>query len=241
MYARYGKRVMDVFLSLIAIVLLAIPMLGIAIAVKLDDPKGHVIFKQTRIGRHGRKFKIYKFRSMDSSTPKHLPSNSMSAAEYEKHVTKIGKFLRRTSLDEIPQVFNILRGDMSWVGPRPVLERETSLTESRNAAGLHAFRPGLTGWAQINGRNLLTDAEKARYDAEYVEKISMVFDLCCMMQTFVIVISKKGFLEGSNQAEGEEFPIHYSTTSEESFPIHYTQTSEAVHHMNAELSSAGKK
>lgn len=213
MYTRVFKRVLDFFLGIIAILILAVPMLLIALAVKLDDPKGNIIFRQTRVGRNGTRFKILKFRTMDSATPKHIPSNCFSADEYEKHVTKIGRFLRCSSLDELPQVFNILRGDMSWVGPRPILAKETLLLEARAQAGLHAFRPGLTGWAQVNGRNTLTDEEKAEYDAQYIEKISPWFDLCCMVRTVLIVITKKGFLEGSKDRldqhadfeEGDEF------------------------------------
>ncbi len=213
MYTRVFKRVLDFFLGIIAILILAVPMLLIALAVKLDDPKGNIIFRQTRVGRNGTRFKILKFRTMDSTTPKHIPSNCFSADEYEKHVTKIGRFLRRSSLDELPQVFNILRGDMSWVGPRPILAKETLLLEAREQAGLHVFRPGLTGWAQVNGRNTLTDEEKAEYDVQYIEKISPWFDLCCMVRTVLIVITKKGFLEGSKDRldqhadfeEGDEF------------------------------------
>ncbi len=197
MYTRLFKRVLDFFLGIIALIILAVPMLIIALAVKLDDPKGRIIFRQTRVGRNGARFKILKFRTMDSSTPKHVPSSCFSAAEYEKHVTKIGRFLRRSSLDELPQVFNIIRGDMSWVGPRPILANEILLLEEREKAGLHQYRPGLTGWAQVNGRNTLTDEEKARYDAEYIHRVSFWFDCFCLIKTIVIVITKKGFLEGS--------------------------------------------
>ncbi len=197
MYTRGGKRVLDLILGIIALLILALPMLLIAAAVKLDDPKGKIIFRQTRVGRSGTRFKIYKFRTMDSSTPKHIPSNLFSAEEYEKRVTKIGRFLRRSSLDELPQIFNIIRGDMSWVGPRPILAKETLLLEARAEAGLEKLRPGLTGWAQINGRNTLTDEEKAAYDMEYIDKISFWFDISCLFRTVLIVITKKGFLEGS--------------------------------------------
>ncbi len=220
MYARFFKRILDVIIGLIALIILLLPMLIIAAAVKLDDPRGTVFFKQTRIGRNGTSFKILKFRSMDADTPKHLPSQMFSAEDYEKHVTRIGRILRRTSLDELPQVFNIIAGDMSWVGPRPVLAKEKELTDARNAAGLSSFRPGLTGWAQINGRNTLTDEEKARYDAEYAHKISFLFDMYCMLKTAKIVVTKKGFQEGTNKQydpsvdfeASDEFSMQYDAS-----------------------------
>lgn len=235
MYVRLFKRMLDVIIGIIALFFLALPMLVLAIAVKLDDKNGSVIFRQTRVGRNGKPFKILKFRSMHSDTPRHLPSCQFSAEEYEKHVTKIGRFLRRTSLDELPQVFNIIKGDMSWVGPRPVLAKETELTEARHAAGLDSFRPGLTGWAQINGRNTLTDEEKAGYDAEYVKKISFPFDMWCMLKTVEIVITKKGFLEGRNLRFDpsvdfkvfEEYSVQYETHMLEGIRIGETDAAEA--------------
>lgn len=196
MYNRFFKRAFDLFLGIIAAIFLFVLMLAIAIAIKVDDPKGKVIFKQTRIGRNGRKFKIFKFRSMKSDTPKHLPNYSISPEDYNKCVTRIGKILRKYSLDELPQIINIIKGDMSWVGPRPVIVNEKELLAAREAAGLSSFRPGLTGWAQINGRNALSDEEKARYDAEYVSRISFLFDISCILRTIPLVVSKEGFTEG---------------------------------------------
>ncbi|MBQ2263848.1 MAG: sugar transferase [Oscillospiraceae bacterium] len=201
MYARYIKRVVDILLGLIAAVLLMVPMVMIGIIIKIDDPKGKVIFKQTRIGRNGKRFKILKFRTMRSGTPKHLPNNCMTPEEYDKYTTKIGKWLRKTSVDELPQIYNIIKGDMSWVGPRPVIEKEVGLLNARRSAGLEPFRPGLTGWAQINGRNKLTDEEKADFDAQYVGKISLLFDLVCMWKTLPLVISKSGFTEGCERID----------------------------------------
>lgn len=201
MYARYIKRVVDILLGLIAAVLLMVPMAMIGIIIKIDDPKGKVIFKQTRIGRNGKRFKILKFRTMRSDTPKHLPNNCMTPEEYDKYTTKIGKWLRKTSVDELPQIYNIIKGDMSWVGPRPVIEKEVGLLNARRSAGLEPFRPGLTGWAQINGRNKLTDEEKADFDAQYVGKISLLFDLVCMWKTLPLVISKSGFTEGCERID----------------------------------------
>lgn len=196
MYNRFLKRAFDLFLGIIAAIILFVPMLAIAVAIKVDDPKGKVFFKQTRIGRNGKKFKIFKFRSMKSDTPKHLPNHSISPEEYSKYVTKIGNILRKYSLDELPQIFNIIKGDMSWVGPRPVIVNEKELLAAREKAGLSSFRPGLTGWAQVNGRNALSDEEKARYDAEYVSHISFLFDLSCIVKTIPLVVSKEGFTEG---------------------------------------------
>ena len=201
MYARYIKRVVDILLGLIAAVLLMVPMVMIGIIIKIDDPKGKVIFKQTRIGRNGKRFKILKFRTMRSDTPKHLPNNCMTPEEYDKYTTKIGRWLRKTSVDELPQIYNIIKGDMSWVGPRPVIEKEVGLLNARRSAGLEPFRPGLTGWAQINGRNKLTDEEKADFDAQYVGKISLLFDLVCMWKTLPLVISKSGFTEGCERID----------------------------------------
>ena len=201
MYARYIKRVVDILLGLIAAVLLMVPMVMIGIIIKISDPKGRVIFKQTRVGRNGKRFKILKFRTMRSDTPKHLPNNCMTPEEYDKYTTKIGKWLRKTSVDELPQIYNIIKGDMSWVGPRPVIEKEVGLLDARRSAGLESFRPGLTGWAQINGRNKLTDEEKADFDAQYVGKISLLFDLACMWKTLPLVISKSGFTEGCERID----------------------------------------
>ena len=196
-YHRYIKRAVDVILSVIAIVLLSVPMLVIALLIKLGDPGASVIFRQTRIGRNGKPFKIYKFRSMRADAPRHMASAEMTQEDYDRCVTRVGRCLRKYSLDELPQVFNILQGDMSFVGPRPVLANERVVLEGREKAGLRFFRPGLTGWAQVNGRNMLTDEEKVRYDAEYVRRISLHFDLYCMFRTVLIVIYRRGFLEGS--------------------------------------------
>ncbi len=196
MYIQLIKRVLDVILGIIAVVCLLLPMLIIAIAIKADDPKGTIIFKQTRIGKDGKKFKILKFRSMKSDTPRHLPNSCMTPEDYNKRVTRVGKILRKFSLDELPQVFNIIKGDMSWVGPRPVIVNETELLAARETAGLTSFRPGLTGWAQVNGRNMLSDEEKAWYDAEYVSRISLWFDIWCILKTIPLVVSKEGFTEG---------------------------------------------
>ncbi|MBQ8927446.1 MAG: sugar transferase [Oscillospiraceae bacterium] len=196
-YHRYVKRVVDLLLGMIAAVILALPMLLIALTIKCGDPGASVLFKQTRIGRNGKPFKIYKFRSMRSDAPRHMKSADLTQEDYDRCVTRLGRVLRKYSLDELPQVFNILRGDMSFVGPRPVLANEKVVLDGREKAGLRFFRPGLTGWAQINGRNTLTDEEKVRYDGEYVRRVSLHFDLYCMLRTVLIVIGKKGFLEGS--------------------------------------------
>lgn len=201
MYAQHVKRVVDILFCIIAIVLLLVPMAVIGLIIKVKDPKGKIIFKQTRIGRNGKRFKILKFRTMWSDTPRHLPNRCMTQQDYDNYVMPFGKWLRNTSLDELPQIINILKGDMSWVGPRPVIENETVLLNARHEAGLDSFRPGLTGWAQINGRNSLTDLEKAKYDAEYVERISLLFDLSCMLRTVPVLVSKKGYIAGSERID----------------------------------------
>lgn len=198
MYNRYIKRWLDIFLGITLLLIALIPMGVIALLIKCTDPKGSVIFRQTRVGRDGKNFRILKFRTMRSDAPHHIPSNEMSQEDYDRYVTKIGKHLRSTSLDELPQFINIINGEMSFVGPRPVVLKEHTLLNAREEAGLASFRPGLTGWAQINGRNILTDSEKAAYDAEYKERISFFFDMYCLLKTLWIAVTKKGFLAGTN-------------------------------------------
>ena len=193
MYARFFKRFFDIILSLLAIIVLALPMLVIAIAVKCDS-KGPAIFVQDRIGRNGKLFKFYKFRSMTMDAPKDLATRKIHS---ESYITKLGAFLRKTSLDELPQLFCILKGDMSIIGPRPVVASETELLEYRKQAGVEKVRPGLTGWAQVNGRDQLTDMKlKAAYDAEYAEHITLWKDIKILFMTVGTVFTEAGIVEG---------------------------------------------
>lgn len=194
MYQKIFKRFFDIILSLSGIVALGIPMLLIAIAIKADS-KGPVLFKQKRVGINKTHFNILKFRTMHADTPKDVPTAELS--DPGKWITRIGKILRKTSLDELPQLFNILAGEMSIIGPRPALWNQFDLIEERDKHGANDVRPGLTGWAQINGRDELEIEEKARLDGEYVKKMSLIFDCKCFLKTIKSVIKSEGFVEGS--------------------------------------------
>lgn len=194
MYKKYIKRTLDILLSLCGIVMLILPMGFIALAIKLDS-KGPVLFKQKRIGINKTHFYILKFRTMYTNTLKDVPTSELT--DPGKWITKIGKTLRKTSLDELPQLFNILRGEMSIIGPRPALWNQFDLIEERDKYGVNDVRPGLTGWAQINGRDKIDIKEKSRLDGEYVQKISFFFDCKCFIKTIKSVLKSDGFVEGS--------------------------------------------
>ena len=197
MYKRFVKRLLDLVLSGLAILVLAIPMLLVAIAIKIDDP-GPVFFKQKRIARDKNGeiqfFNILKYRSMKTSTPKDMPTHLLENPE--QYITKVGGFLRKTSLDELPQIFNIFTGKMSVIGPRPALYNQLDLYGERAKYGANALTPGLTGWAQINGRDELEIDVKARLDGEYAEKISFLFDCRCFFGTIISVLKSDGVVEG---------------------------------------------
>lgn len=194
MYKKYGKRVLDILLSLCGIIVLLIPMGIIALAIKIDS-NGPVFFKQKRVGINKSYFNILKFRTMYTDTPKDVPTANLS--DPGKWITPIGKILRKTSLDEIPQLFNILKGEMSIIGPRPALWNQFDLIEARDKHLSNGVRPGLTGWAQINGRDELEIQEKARLDGEYVSKMSFCFDCKCFFKTIKSVLKSEGFVEGN--------------------------------------------
>ena len=197
MYQKFGKRLIDVILSACGIVVLIPLWVILAIAIKVDDP-GPVFFRQKRIGQdvNGEKqfFQIYKYRSMKMCTPKDCPTHLLKNPE--QYITKVGGFLRKTSLDELPQIFNILAGQMSIIGPRPALWNQDDLYAERAKYGANAVKPGLTGWAQINGRDELPIDVKARLDGEYVEKMSLLFDLRCIALTALKVLKHDGVVEG---------------------------------------------
>jgi O-antigen biosynthesis protein WbqP len=167
--------------------------LAIALAIKLDSP-GPVFFKQKRVGIHKTHFDILKFRTMRIDTPRDTPTHML--ADPSRWITRVGRFLRKTSLDELPQVFNILAGTMSIVGPRPALWNQYDLIAERDKYGANDIRPGLTGWAQINGRDELPIMEKAKLDGEYVRNLSLGMDLKCFFGTFAAVLRSEGVLEG---------------------------------------------
>ena len=188
----YVKRGMDFVLSLLGLLLLSPVFLGLVIAIKIDSP-GPILFRQKRVGIHKTYFEILKFRTMRIDTPKDVPTHLLENPE--QYITKVGKFLRRTSLDELPQILNILKGDMAVVGPRPAL-----WIEERDKYGANDLRPGLTGWAQINGRDELEIPVKARFDGEYVNKMGLKMDLRCFFGTFISVLRGDGVVEGGTGA-----------------------------------------
>lgn len=194
MYQKFGKRFFDILLSGCAILVLApLLCLPIAIVIKLDDP-GPVFFRQKRVGKGKTHFDILKFRTMKMSTPRDVPTHLLENPE--QYITKTGRFLRQTSFDEIPQIFQIFTGKMSIVGPRPALWNQFDLIEERDKYGANDLRPGLTGWAQINGRDELSIEEKARFDGEYAEKCSFLFDCKCLLGTVLPVLRHEGVVEG---------------------------------------------
>ena len=196
MYKGFIKRFLDMVLSFFGIVVLAIPMLIIAVAVKADS-KGPVFFKQKRVGK-GRggnnHFYILKYRTMRTDAPKDAPTHMLKDAN--SYITKTGAFLRKTSLDVLPQLFNIFVGHMSVIGPRPALWNQFDLIAERDKYGANEVRPGLTGWAQINGRDELEIEVKAKLDGEYVEKLSFAFDCKCFFGTIKSVLKSDGVVEG---------------------------------------------
>lgn len=198
---RFIKRSFDVVASLCGIVLFSPVLIVVAIAVKMTS-EGPVIFKQKRYGKAGVPFELYKFRTMTMDTPPDIPTREMQ--ENRICMTSIGPFLRKRSLDELPQFFNILKGQMSVVGPRPVILKETDQVIAREQYGANDIRPGLTGWAQINGRDAVGVEDKARYDGEYCEKMSILFDAKCFLRSWVVVITGKGFGDAIAIEEAEE-------------------------------------
>lgn len=197
MYKHFFKRLIDIVLSAVGIVVLAIPMLIIALIIYIDDP-GPVLFKQKRVGIHKTYFQLYKFRSMKMSTPRDVPTHQLENPE--QYLMKSGKFIRKYSLDELPQLFNILAGKMSIVGPRPALWNQFDLIEDRDHYGANNVKPGLTGWAQVNGRDELEIPVKARLDGEYARNITFKMDCKCLLMTFGNVLKAKGIVEGGTGA-----------------------------------------
>lgn len=187
------KRTLDLILSFGACLVLSPALLLLCIAIKMDS-RGPVLFKQKRVGIHKTYFPIYKFRTMRIDTPKDMPTHLL--ANPDQYITKAGHFLRKSSLDELPQLFNILKGDMSFVGPRPALWNQYDLVAERDKYGANDVLPGLTGWAQINGRDELEIPVKAKLDGEYVKRMSFAFDLRCFLGTFVSVLKADGVYEG---------------------------------------------
>ncbi len=193
MYVKFFKRFLDVVLSFLALVFLSPVFLGLILAIKIDDP-GPAFFTQKRVGINKTFFKLHKFRSMKMSTPHDVPTHQLDNPE--QYITKVGKFLRKSSLDELPQIWDIFVGNMSIIGPRPALWNQDDLIAERDKYRANGVMPGLTGWAQINGRDELEIPVKAKLDGEYVKKLSFGFDLKCFFLSIVSVFKSDGVVEG---------------------------------------------
>lgn len=222
MYKHFIKRCMDIIVSGLAIVVLAIPMLVVAIAIKIDDP-GPVLFKQKRIGinKNGKitYFTMLKFRSMKMSTPHDIPTHLLENPE--QYITRVGKFIRKTSIDELPQIYQVFSGKLSAIGPRPGLWNQVDLWEEREKYGANDVKPGITGWAQINGRDELEIPVKAKFDGEYAAALNagkfkgVAMDIKCFFGTFVSVFKSDGVIEGGTGEIKEQTESIADTTQEE--------------------------
>ena len=201
MYKHFFKRLIDFFVSFVGFICLLFPMLLIAIAIKCDS-KGPVFFKQKRVGKNKKLFNILKFRTMRIDTPHDAPTHELS--DPKKWITKVGGFLRKTSLDELPQIINIMLGQMSIIGPRPALWNQDDLIAERDKYGANDIKPGLTGWAQINGRDELEIPVKAALDGDYVKKMGLFFDIKCFFGTFISVLKHDGVVEGGTGTINEQ-------------------------------------
>ena len=196
MYKLFVKRLLDIVLSAIGIVVFSVPMLIIALVIKKEDP-GPAIFRQQRVGKNKNLFSLYKFRSMKMDTPHDTPTHLLE--DPDRYILKSGKVLRKLSLDELPQMFNIFKGEMSIIGPRPALWNQDDLIAERDKYGANDIKPGLTGWAQINGRDEISIEAKAALDGEYVQKESFLFDARCFFFTIIKTARSEGVVEGGHK------------------------------------------
>lgn len=196
-YRDFFKRFFDIIFSLIAIVVFAIPMLIIALIIKIDSPRESIFFKQVRVGKNDVPFTILKFRSMSKDAPHQVATENFENPE--QYITKVGKVLRKTSLDELPQLFNVLKGDMSVIGPRPLIPQETNVLAMRDEYGASRILPGITGLAQVHGRDEVTDESKAAYDGKYALNVSMLLDLSIFCRTVFDVVRSRGVREGKKR------------------------------------------
>lgn len=204
------KKILDRLLALVGLCILSPVFLILVAAIKLDS-KGPVLFRQKRVGINKTYFNILKFRTMKIDTPKDMPTHLLK--DPQQYITKVGGFLRKTSLDELPQIINILKGDMAIVGPRPALWNQYDLIEERDKYGANDILPGLTGWAQINGRDELPIAVKARLDGEYVKRMGLLMDVRCILGTVISVVKQEGIVEGGTgelERQNEESADHRS-------------------------------
>lgn len=197
MYAKYGKRILDVITAIVALAVFIVPIL-ILIPLARRDTRGSGIIKQLRFGRNQQPFTLYKIRTMHVSAPERSTSDFKDSKSY---ISRFGKIIRKLSLDELPQLINVLKGDMSIVGPRPVILKEMKLIELREQVDANSVKPGITGWAQVNGRDELSDVVKSRMDGEYVKNLGFLMDVKCLVLTVFAVLMVKGQREGhENQA-----------------------------------------
>ena len=196
MYREYGKRIEDVSIALAALVILGLPMLLVAAAIRLTS-KGPALFRQKRFGKDKQLFTVYKFRTMSTKAPKNMPTNSFTNAD--SYITPLGGVLRKLSIDELPQLLNVIKGEMSIVGPRPVIKTEKKLISLRQKYQANSVKPGITGWAQGNGRDDLDDQRKAEMDGEYVQQLSFLTDVKIMIKTIGAVLMMSGHTEGSER------------------------------------------
>ena len=187
------KRALDFILAGLGLLVLLLPLAIVALVVYIDD-RGKVIFSQKRVGRNGKQFRLYKFRTMRMDTPKYMAT--MNVDDPDKYITRAGRVLRKLSLDEIPQLFNVLKGDMSLVGPRPLIPQEEEIHTMRERFGVYTVRPGVTGLAQINGRDLVTPAEKVHWDVKYVEHFGFWLDVKILFATVPKIFGGEGVVEG---------------------------------------------
>lgn len=190
MYKRIWKRMLDIILSLILIIILSPLMLIIIILIKIDDLNSPIIFKQKRIGSYNKEFVIFKFRTMKKNAPNVAKSEFKN--NMNEYITRIGKFLRNWSLDELPQLFNVFKGEMSIVGPRPALYNQYDLINLRTKLGIHTLKPGITGWAQINGRENIDIKTKVELDKYYFDNLSFCLDCIIIFKTIKVVLTKEG-------------------------------------------------
>lgn len=194
-YRDFLKRGIDIVISIMAIIVLGVPMIVIAICIKKDDPHAKIWFRQKRVGKNNKLFTIYKFRSMSDNAPHQMSTEEFSNSQ--EYITKIGKLLRKSSLDELPQLFNVLKGEMSLIGPRPLIPKERMILELRDRLGANAVLPGITGLAQVHGRDELNDKQKAEYDSKYTHNISFILDLKIFLKTIFDVVQSKGIHDGN--------------------------------------------
>lgn len=193
-YRDFFKRIFDVSFSLAALIILIIPIMIIAIFIKIDSPKESILFRQVRVGKNNVPFTMFKFRSMTKDAPHQMATENFENPE--EYITSIGKIIRKTSLDELPQLINVLKGDMSVIGPRPLIPAEKRVLALRDQTGASRILPGITGLAQVHGRDEVTDVNKAAYDGKYALNISMLLNLSIFIKTIFDVICSRGIHEG---------------------------------------------